>query len=97
MQLEHLLNGLTPEIYQRLCQCVETGKWLDGTALTEHQRGQCMQAIMVYQAKISTSAEHMTVGSDGGIVHKSKSELRQELRQDLGREQAIGRFKQDDL
>ena len=95
MQLEHLLNGLTPEIYQRLCHCVETGKWLDGSALSDHQRGQCMQAIMVYQAKIEGSNEHMTIGDNGDIVHKSKSELRKELRQN--KETSIERFKQDDI
>lgn len=93
MNIEHLLNALTPDIYQKLCQCVETGKWLDGASLTEEQKGQCMQAIMVYQSKIAQSDEHMTIGDNGDIVHKSKSELRQELRQEL----SIKRFNNNDI
>lgn len=93
MNIEHLINALTPEIYQKLCQCVETGKWLDGAALSEEQKGQCMRAIMVYQSKIAQSDEHMTIGDNGDIVHKSKSELRQELRQ----EKSIKRFNNNDI
>lgn len=93
MNIEQLLSAMTPDIYERLCQCVETGKWLDGAELSDDQKSQCMQAIMAYQAKVGQSGEHMTVGSDGNIVHKSKSELRQELRQ----ETAIKRFGKNDI
>ncbi|EIR01882.1 hypothetical protein YPPY04_2519, partial [Yersinia pestis PY-04] len=34
MELEDLISVMTPEIYQRLVQAVELGKWPDGVALT---------------------------------------------------------------
>ena len=39
----------------------------------------------------------MTVGESGEIIHKSKSELRRELRESQSNEQSIARFKQDDI
>ena len=36
---------------------------------------------MLYQAKVERSNEHMTIGENGEMVHKSKSALRNELRQ----------------
>ncbi|EIR06493.1 hypothetical protein YPPY06_2546, partial [Yersinia pestis PY-06] len=32
MELEDLISVMTPEIYQRLVQAVELGKWPDGVA-----------------------------------------------------------------
>ncbi|WP_253920933.1 DUF1315 family protein, partial [Yersinia pestis] len=37
MELEDLISVMTPEIYQRLVQAVELGKWPDGVALTSEQ------------------------------------------------------------
>jgi uncharacterized protein YeaC (DUF1315 family) len=39
-----------------------------------------LAAVLLYQAKVAQTNEHMTIGSDGEMVHKSKSELRQELK-----------------
>lgn len=88
-----LLNTLSPDIYLRLRECVETGKWMDGTSLNEQQRAVCMQGVMLYQAKVEQSEEHMTVGKDGEIIHKSKSQFKQ----DFGKQPTIARFKQDDF
>lgn len=93
MNPELLLKSLSPDIYLRLRECVETGKWMDGTPLTEEQKAVCMQGVMMYQAKVEQSDEHMTVGKDGEIVHKSKSEFKQDFRQ----QPSIVRFKQDDF
>ncbi len=38
MNIEALLASMTPEIYERLRQAVETGKWPDGTPLNEEQK-----------------------------------------------------------
>ena len=40
MNIEALLASMTPEIYERLRQAVETGKWPDGTPLNEEQNKQ---------------------------------------------------------
>ena len=92
-----LLNNMSEQVYQKLLQAVETGKWLDGSPLTEQQRETSMQAVMVYQAKVLKSEQHMTVGADGEIVHKSRASFQQEFSQKAEHGQTIARFKQDDI
>ncbi len=96
MNVEMLVASMTPEIYERLRAAVETGKWPDGTALSDEQKENTLQAVLLYQAKVQRSNEHMTVNEDGEIVHKSKSELRAELKTDQEK-RTIVRFKQDDI
>ncbi|QCZ93359.1 YeaC family protein [Salinimonas iocasae] len=94
MNIEALLDAMTPEVYDRLRQAVETGKWPDGTPLTAEQCESTMQAVMLYQSKVAHSNEHMTVNEQGEIVHKSKRDFQQSLK---ASNQEIARFKQDDL
>ena len=51
MQLEQLLNSITPAMYSQLQKVVETGKWPDGRELNEEQRSLCMQAIIAYDQR----------------------------------------------
>jgi len=92
-----LLTSMSEPVYQKLMQAVETGKWLDGSPLTEQQRETSLQAVMYFQAKTLKSDQHMTVGPDGEIVHRSRESLQQELKQNSNNIQTIARFKQDDL
>ncbi|WP_018981886.1 YeaC family protein [Salinimonas chungwhensis] len=96
MNIEALMAAMTPDVYERLRQAVETGKWADGTPLTSEQRESTMQAVMLYQAKIARSTEHMTVNEAGEIVHKSKRDFQQSLKEQSA-DQEIARFKQDDI
>lgn len=93
MQLDHLLASMTPQVYEKLLQAVATGKWQDGTALTEQQQQSTMQAVLLYQSKILKSEQHMTVGEDGKINHKSH----QQLQQEFSPQHTIVRFTQDDI
>ena len=79
MNIEQLVAGMTPEIFANLQTAVETGKWANGQSLTDEQKDNALQAVMLYQAKIAKTNEHMTIGENGEMVHKSKSELRREL------------------
>jgi uncharacterized protein YeaC (DUF1315 family) len=79
MNVEQLVAGMTPEIFANLQTAVETGKWANGQSLTDEQKDNALQAVMLYQAKIAKTNEHMTIGENGEMVHKSKSELRREL------------------
>jgi len=97
MNIDVLVASMTPEIYERLRSAVETGKWPDGTPLNEEQKASSMQAVMLYQAKIEKSSEHMTVGESGEIVHKSKSDFKRALNDKQDDENTIARFKQDDI
>ena len=92
-----LLEAMTFEVYEKLREAVEIGKWLDGSPLTEQQRETSMQAVMVYQAKVLKSEQHMTVGENGEIVQKSRRQLQQDMSQDPFKHQTIARFKQDDI
>lgn len=97
MNVEALLASMTPDIFEKLKQAVETGKWLDGQPLDDNQKSVCLQAVMLYQAKVEKSNQHMTVAEDGEIVQKSKRELRQELEHPEGNFQTIAKFKEDDF
>jgi len=79
MNVEQLVAGMTPEIFANLQTAVETGKWANGQSLTDEQKANALQAVMLYQAKIAKTNEHMTIGENGEMVHKSNSELRREL------------------
>ena len=97
MNIEMLLQNMSEQVYEKLLAAVETGKWLDGSPLTESQKATCLQAVMMYQAKVLKSTQHMTVGENGQIVHKSRDAFKQELAQQSFDNQTIARFKQDDI
>ncbi|OOF12167.1 hypothetical protein BZJ19_00545 [Salinivibrio proteolyticus] len=79
MDIEQLLKAMTPEVYDRLCYAVETGKWPDGTALNQTQRDQALQAVMLYQSRHNEQPQHMTVAKGGQVTFKSKAELKREF------------------
>jgi uncharacterized protein YeaC (DUF1315 family) len=97
MEVEKLLAVMTEDVYNKFKQAIETGKWLDGNPLSEEQRETVMQAIILYQAKVEQSDEIMTVGKDGEIVHKTRQQLQNELKQANSNQTNIARFKQDDF
>ncbi|TDS72600.1 hypothetical protein C7434_1422 [Pantoea sp. PNA 14-12] len=78
-QLEAMLDAMTPEIYERLMTAVETGKWPDGVALTQQQRDNSLQLVMMWQARNNDAPQHMTIGKNGEMVTKSKKQLKEEL------------------
>ncbi|NIY83900.1 YeaC family protein [Vibrio hepatarius] len=79
MDAKQLIDAITPEAYERLLFAVETGKWPEGTPLTQEQRDSCMQAVMLYQSKHNKDAQHMTVAQGGEISFKSKAELKKQF------------------
>ncbi|QLK88415.1 DUF1315 family protein [Arsenophonus endosymbiont of Aphis craccivora] len=76
MELNDLVNLMTVDIYQRLLTAVELRKWPDGVVLTPEQKEKSLQAIMLWQARHNHDAQHMTVGTDGNIILKTKDELK---------------------
>ena len=79
MDVKDLIAAMTPEIYQRLVQAVELGKWPDGVALTPEQKKNSLQAVMLWQSMNNVDPQHMSIGTDGQIVMKSKQELKQQF------------------
>ena len=51
MNLQQLLNTITPEIYENLKRSIELGKWHDGNRISAEQRELCMQAVIAYEHK----------------------------------------------
>ena len=81
MDINKLLESMTPEVFKNLQYAVETGKWHNGTPLSTEQRSTCMQAMMLYQSKHNKEAQHMTVAEGGEISFKSKTELKKQFAQ----------------
>ncbi len=79
MNIEEMIKGMTPDVYQRLITAVELGKWADGVALTPEQKENCLQLVMLWQARNNTDAQHMTIDTQGQMVMKSKQQLKEDF------------------
>ena len=108
MDIQQLVQAMTPQIYENLRTAVELGKWPDGKPLSAEQKSHSLQAVLMYQARVEQSEQHMTVGRNGEVVQKSRQELKQEFDEALGKTKqsseqdaldpnTIARFKQDDI
>jgi uncharacterized protein YeaC (DUF1315 family) len=51
MDLQAVLEFVTPEVHAGLMRAVEIGRWSDGTPLTREQRELCMQAVIAFEAR----------------------------------------------
>jgi len=76
MEIERIIDGMTPEVYQRLATAVELGKWPDGVALTDEQKENCLQLVMLWQARYNVDPQHKTNDTNGHMVMKSKQQLK---------------------
>ena len=79
MEIEQIIDSMTPEVYQRLVTAVELGKWPDGVALTPEQKENSLQLVMLYQARHNSDAQHMTIDTNGQMVMKSKQQLKEDF------------------
>ncbi|MCS2172609.1 YeaC family protein [Scandinavium sp. TWS1a] len=79
MEIEQIIDGMTEDVYQRLATAVELGKWPDGVALTPEQKENCLQLVMLWQARYNTNAQHMTIDTQGQMVMKSKQQLKEDF------------------
>ena len=50
MNLEQLINSITPDIYESLKTAIELGKWEDGKRLEKDQVALCLEAVMRYES-----------------------------------------------
>ena len=79
MNIEQMIDNMTPEIYQRLATAVELGKWPDGVAQTDEQKENCLQLVMLWQSRNNRDAQHMTIDTNGQMVMKSKQQLKEDF------------------
>ena len=49
MELQKILEALTPDIVEKFKTAIELGKWPDGKKLTAEQMETCMQAVIAYE------------------------------------------------
>lgn len=78
VQIEQLINAMSPTVYEILKQGVELGKWPNGEVLTAEQRDKASQAMMLYQATHLSQTDHMTIGRGGVLNNLSKSQLKRQ-------------------
>jgi uncharacterized protein len=93
MNIDNLVQNITPELFERLQYGASTGKWPDGTVLSDEQKQQTVQLVMLYQAKVAQSNEQFTIGANGEMIQKTKAQLQKEFNAD----NEIARFSEHDL
>ncbi|WP_330925528.1 YeaC family protein [Candidatus Sororendozoicomonas aggregata] len=59
MNIDDLIERMTPAIYQNLRQSLERGKWPNGVALTQEQRDITLRALIVYEYKYVEASERI--------------------------------------
>jgi len=82
MQVEQLIQAMSPAVYQILKQAVEIGKWPNGDPLADDQKVQATQAMMLYQGTHLEQTDHYTIGKNGVFNNHSKSQLRRQFREE---------------
>jgi uncharacterized protein YeaC (DUF1315 family) len=75
-------KNLSPSLYSKLKQSVETGKWLDGNTLDEKQKADTLQIIMAYQSLHNDNPDHFSIAKGGEIYMEKKSVLQKRFAQD---------------
>ena len=63
MKFNEMIDAITPDIFERLVQAVELGKWPDGVKLTEEQRANCIQLIKPATVLLMRSSELVQMAS----------------------------------
>jgi uncharacterized protein YeaC (DUF1315 family) len=70
MNFDELASNMTPDIYSRLREAVELGRWPTGQALSKEQKGLCLEAVIKYEVAQDIPVEKRT----GYIAQGCKSE-----------------------
>lgn len=85
MNLDQLIESITPEIYENLKTSIELGKWPDGRILTPEQKEHSMQAVIAYEKKHIPAEErtgyippkpHSHCGGDGDVAEPEDKPLK---------------------
>lgn len=71
MDIEQVLQAVTPDVYEKLKLAVEIGKWPDGRKLSTEQRATCLQAVIAYDSQHKPESERI-----GFIAPKKTPALR---------------------
>lgn len=66
MEIDKLLESITPEAYENLKYAAETGRWPNGDRVSDEQRDYCIQAIIAYDLKHNREEDRV------GYIDRSK-------------------------
>lgn len=83
MNYQQLLNRLSPDIVDRLRRGVETGRWPDGTALSDAQREHSLQAVIAWDNRYRPAGErvgYVHKGADKGAQKSAQSAVTQGMK-----------------
>ena len=75
-------KNLSPSLYLKLKQAVETGKWLDGEPLKQQQKDETLQLILIYQSLYNDKPDHFTIAKGGELHMEKKSDLKSQFSDD---------------
>jgi len=70
MNFDELAKNMTPDIYSRLREAVELGRWPNDAALTKEQKNLSLEAVIKYEVSNDIPVEQRT----GYIKQNCKSE-----------------------
>ena len=85
MDIDQVLQALTPDVYEKLKMAVEIGKWPDGRKLTAEQKATCLQAVITYDSQHKPEDErigfiapkkHQHCGSTAGEIAEAEKPLK---------------------
>ncbi len=71
MNFDELAMNMTPDIYSRLREAVELGRWPTNAALTKEQKNLCLEAIIKYEVSNDVPVEQRT----GYVPQACKSDV----------------------
>jgi len=74
LDLNKVIDSVTPEVYSNLKKAVELGKWDNGLRLTKEQVENSLQIIIAYDAKHKSESERV-----GYVAPKSHTQCDSEL------------------
>jgi uncharacterized protein YeaC (DUF1315 family) len=57
MNVDELINAMTPEIYLNMKSSLELSRWPDGRKLDSDQKNLCMEALIRYENRIDMPSE----------------------------------------
>ncbi|MDX1473162.1 MAG: DUF1315 family protein [Reinekea sp.] len=60
MNFDELAKNMTPDIYSRLRESIELGRWPTGQTLTQEQKNLCLEAVIKYEISNDIAMEQRT-------------------------------------
>ncbi|GIU49185.1 YeaC family protein [Shewanella algidipiscicola] len=90
--INKVIDEMPDEVYARLLSAAELGKWDDGSVLSDEQKEQTLQLVMLYQARRLNQTDHFTIGNQGTLNELSKAELKKQFKGE-----SIAAFKAEEL